>query len=778
MNFDIRTLSVLVAVSSLVFAFASITVSLMVPAERHLKHWAKGATLIAASTLLVGMRGLVPDLLSAAIANTLLALGFSYIYLGTRGLVRRPPPGGWLWLFPLATLLALTWFTLVSPYLPARIVIVSLFAAPLLLLMSFEFGRFDRLLGPTPLRVANRATALILFVGGVLFTGRIVPALDETASHNYLSSSNAWLVAPYLWAILFNVWLAITVTLTVSARLQSDLVVARDLAESNSVAKSQFLANMSHEIRTPMNGILGMLKLLQGTELTSMQMDYVRKTEGATRSLLSLINDILDFSKIEAGKMTLDARAFSPDRLLADLSVILSANLKSKSVEVLFDIDPALPSALRGDDLRLQQVLINLGSNAIKFTTAGEVVLQVRVLDRTERDVLLAFSVRDSGIGIAAENQKRIFDGFSQAEASTTRRFGGTGLGLAISRRIVNLLGGELRVESTLGHGSIFRFEARFALVDEAEQSVMPQAQDSLPAQGLPGSPGTPIKALMVDDNPPSLALMAAMAKALGWQAETVFSGEQAVLRVEEQARKGAAYHVILLDWEMPGMDGWQTARELRKLPSFDQAPPLIIMATGHASEMFAQRSAREQAMLNGFVIKPIAPAMLRESVTSALAKAGKVAAGRLPAGLQTAVQRQRLQGLKLLVAEDNKINQMVAQGLLTKEGADVTMVENGELAVQAVKTAQPAFDAVLMDIQMPVMDGYEATRAIRRDLGMHDLPVIAMTANAMASDRDACLAVGMNDHVGKPFELDALVATLRQLTGRDPLAGSGPTPS
>jgi PAS domain S-box-containing protein len=381
-------------------------------------------------------------------------------------------------------------------------------------------------------------------------------------------------------------------------------------AEQASITKGQFLANMSHEIRTPMNAILGLLHMLQDTSLNATQLDLVSKTDGAARSLLGLLNDILDFSKVEAGKMTLDPRPFSLDKMLKDLAVILGSNVGDKPVVLRFNVEPDVPRGLFGDDMRLQQVLINLGGNAIKFTSEGDVVLRVRQVERGATDAVLEFSMCDSGIGIAAENQAHIFSGFSQAEASTTRRFGGTGLGLSISSRLVTLLGGTLQLNSTAGQGSTFYFQIRFQLAN-------------LPVAELP---------------------------------------------------------------------------------------------------------------------PPVAPdAAAPERV-------------------------KRLQGLRLLVVEDNKINQMVAKGLLTKEGADITVADNGQLGVAAVASAEPPFDAVLMDIQMPVMDGYEATRAIRQKMGLTTLPIIAMTANAMASDRIACLDAGMDDHVGKPFDLDHLVATLLRL--------------
>jgi PAS domain S-box-containing protein len=535
----------------------------------------------------------------------------------------------------------------------------------------------------------------------------------------------------------------------------TDLINATEVAQAASQLKSNFLATMSHEIRTPMNAILGMLSLLQTSDLTTRQRDYVDKSKGAATSLLGLLNDILDFSKAEANKLELEALSFRMEDVLRNLAVVLSANAKGKDIEVLYDLDAELPEMLIGDSLRLQQVLTNLCGNAVKFTSHGQVILAIRQVHHDAQSVRVEFQIKDSGIGIAAEHQGMIFDSFSQAEASTTRRFGGTGLGLAICQRLVALMGGEIKLASTPGVGSTFSFTLNFHLPQKTGLSGEPEEGITL----------TPRPVLVVDDNRLAGELTLTMVRSWGWRAEWVCSGADALEMVHLAKSEGMVdfpFPFIFMDWQMPGMDGWDVTRRLRALAAeWQVTAPAVIMVTAQGRETISSRPESEQNMLSGFLVKPVTASMLKEALT---------AASRGATGVRRVVSQRRskraLVGMRVLLVDDNLINQQVADELLSAEGAIVSLASDGQLAVLAVASATPQFDIVLMDIQMPVLDGYGATRQIRESLGLHDLPIVAMTANAMASDRETCRAAGMNEHVGKPFDLANLVSVMVRLTG------------
>ena len=546
---------------------------------------------------------------------------------------------------------------------------------------------------------------------------------------------------------------------TVGIRMDiSGMVRATEEAQQASRYKSQFLANMSHEIRTPMNAILGLLALLQNTALTPVQRDFATKTEGAAQSLLGLLNDILDFSKVEAGKMDLDPQPFRLDRLLEDVAVILSSTLDGKNMEVLFDVDAALPAYVVGDSLRLRQVLINLGGNATKFTSHGQVVLRVRQRAPRGQQALIEFAIQDSGIGIAPEKQVHIFSGFSQAEASTTRRFGGSGLGLALCKHLVELMGGSLALQSTPGEGSCFSFTL-----------PLPKAA-TLSEAAADGSALALQRVLVVDDNPVARDILCGMTRGSNWPTHAASSGAQALELIQAGQASGAfPFDVICLDWQMPEPDGWETARRIRAMCGQGERPR-IVMLSASRRDTLQLRTAQEQSLIDSFLFKPFLAPALQDA-----------ALGRLPVNAAPECGarsgKRLLAGMRILVVEDNLINQQVAEQLLHIEGAAVSLAANGQLGVEAVAASRPPFDVVLMDIQMPVLDGYDATRKIRNTLGLTALPIVAMTANAMASDRLACLAAGMNEHVGKPFNMRDLVTVLLKVTGRAATLADGDVP-
>ncbi|MBH9551761.1 PAS-domain containing protein [Inhella gelatinilytica] len=490
----------------------------------------------------------------------------------------------------------------------------------------------------------------------------------------------------------------------------TELMRATEAAQAASQAKSQFVANMSHEIRTPMNAILGLLALLERTPLTPRQVDYTGKAAGAARSLLGLLNDILDFSKAEAGKLELDPQPFALEELLKEVGVVLAAQLGAKPVELVFDVAPDVPTHWVGDALRLRQVLINLGSNAVKFTAAGEVVLRVTCPQHSDSQARLRVEVHDTGVGIAPEHHARIFSGFSQAEASITRRFGGTGLGVAISQRLVTLMAGELQLRSTLGAGSCFFFEVPLPLSPGPTRAFAASTPVVVP-------PLPPVQQRAVD---------------------------QVLARYTPATEPHAASAPCLLDI---GSDERQTLAEARARVAQGHAPVVILCSSAHRLALDEQVAEPIRLLTKPFTPEQLAQALWGDHLSPASAPIA--APGRLG-------------GLRLLLVEDNPVNQQVALELLRLEGAQVELAMHGLEAVEALRRTPGAFDAVLMDVQMPVMDGYTATRTIREALGLRDLFILAMTANALRSDREACLAAGMDGHIGKPFEIDQLVAALR----------------
>ncbi len=540
---------------------------------------------------------------------------------------------------------------------------------------------------------------------------------------------------------------------TAQREMEESLRHAKEQADAANAAKSSFLANMSHEIRTPMNAVLGMLHLVQFTPLNLRQRDYVSKAQTAAQSLLGLLNDILDYSKIEAGKLQLDRHPFDFEPLMQELGVVLAGNQGQKDIEVLFDIDPNLPCGLIGDRLRLQQVLINLAGNALKFTLKGQVIVGLELLERTDSRVRVRIAVTDSGIGISAGQVTHIFEGFNQAEASTSRRFGGSGLGLVICKRLVSMMGGDLQVQSRPDVGSRFWFD------------VWLDVDTGATARNVPLYTDRSMRLLVVDDNPIGAELMLRTVEALGWQADFVSSGVDAVSRISDAVHAGERYDVVLMDWRMPDLNGMNAARLIRDMKG-RIPPPVVIMITAYGREILSESHDRGDAPFAEFITKPVTPRQLTEVISRALQ--GPPVAPEASAARSK--PQGRLKGLKLLVVEDNALNRQVAEELLSSEGASVQLAEGGFEGVECVTMGSQSFDAVLMDIQMPDIDGYEATRRIRANPRFATLPIIATTANASEADRQACLQAGMNAHVGKPIDIEYLVSVLlAHIDGKEP---------
>ena len=523
----------------------------------------------------------------------------------------------------------------------------------------------------------------------------------------------------------------------------TELAQATHVAEAANRAKSEFLANMSHEIRTPMNAIIGMTHLALQTSLDERQRNYIEKVGRSADALLGILNDILDFSKIEAGKLAIERIDFSLEDVLGNLSAVIGLKAEEKGLELIFDLPADLPVALVGDPLRLGQILTNLSNNAVKFTERGEIVIGAEVLAQDAATCRLQFFVRDTGIGLSAEQQAKLFQSFSQADASTTRRFGGTGLGLAISKRLTELMGGAIWVESTPGVGSTFHFTVQLG---------QQQGEHARPPIGL--SELGALRVLVVDDNASARETLAAMLGSLGLRVDAAASGEAALTRLREALDD--PYQLVLLDWCMPGLDGVATARAIAQSSDI-RPPPTLLMVTAYGRE--EAMAAAEGDDIRGFLNKPATPSDLLDAILRAL---GRSAAAQLrPRHDRGAAAEDlaRLRGAKVLLVEDNEINQELALELLSSNGLLVAVANHGEEALALLE--QEPFDGVLMDCQMPVMDGYEATRRLRQDPRFRDLPILAMTANAMAGDRERVLAAGMNDHIAKPIDVAELFTTL-----------------
>jgi two-component system sensor histidine kinase/response regulator len=510
----------------------------------------------------------------------------------------------------------------------------------------------------------------------------------------------------------------------------------REVADTANASKSEFLANMSHEIRTPMNAIIGMNYLLKKTALSEKQADYVHKVETSAKNLLRIIDDILDFSKIEAGKLTLESTHLYLEELVSDVADAVNVKLQKKNnVELVTHIDPNIPPVILGDSVRLRQVLLNLTDNAAKFTEEGEVHLFAKMVTKLPYGIIIRFAVKDSGIGMTDEQVNKLFQPFQQADLSTTRKFGGTGLGLAICKKIVEMMDGELTVTSEDGVGSEFSFNAFFSLSNEEANSITK-------VESIAG-----MRALLVDDSDSARIVLEEMLTSFGFEVMMTDNAKEAIEIFEKENEANRPLSLLVVDWRMPGMDGLQLVAELRKKEG--QAVPSVLMVTAFGVDTV--RQAAKEKLIDGFLLKPINPSILYDTINSILHLGEKRVLDKSKDINVIENYRAALINSRVLLVEDNDINLELAIELLRDVGIEPDFARNGREGWEKVK--ENTYDCVLMDIQMPEMDGLTATRKIREEERFNKLPILAMTAHAMKGEREKSLSAGMNDHITKPID-------------------------
>jgi len=609
-------------------------------------------------------------------------------------------------------------------------------------MLGVEVGSFmpDRYVDPT----ARDALRKTLFEHGSVHGVELQMRDTTDRVRNYLTT---FMLTDYAGERAVLGWLLDITDLKAAEQMARQ---AKDAAEEATRAKSDFLANMSHEIRTPMNAIIGLSGLALKHEMSLRLHDYLGKIRKSGEHLLGIINDILDFSKIESGNLQVESVVFELESVLDNVISLVAKSAEDKGLELLYSVEAGVPTALLGDPLRLGQVLINYANNAVKFTQQGEVRIAISVRESDADSVLLHFAVSDTGIGLSEEQIGRLFKSFVQADNSITRNFGGTGLGLAVSKRLALALGGDVGVESVLGQGSRFWFTARLQ-IDHSARS------QRLPCIDLLGR-----SVLVVDDNESAALILCEMLSELGFAVQHVNTGQAALQRLSQADQTETPYAFVLMDWQMPGMDGLETVRALQAM--HPRSPPLVLMVTAHRRQEMVR--AAEKLGVEHVLTKPVSSSLLINTMMLLM--------GQTPAdSLQPVQARQAsslehrlgsIAGARILLVEDNEINQQVACELLSEAGFAVDVAENGQLAVQSVEARYAEdlpYDLVLMDMQMPVMDGVSAARLIRENHAASVLPIVAMTANAMQVDRDRCMQAGMNGFVTKPIDTEALWAEL-----------------